>query len=99
MEENELIQKVNEYTLYLSDDYLDEVCEELLKLKDLNSFFAKCYQNVDFSGYNSPCPFICDSVTHIEIENQLFKNMKTIAFINFAKKCFMILHVTDEGTL
>ena len=58
MEENELIEKVHGYTLYLSDDYLDEV-----------------------------------------IENQLFKNMKTIAFINFAKKCFMILHVTDEGTL
>lgn len=64
MEENELIQKVNGYTLYLSDDYLDEVCEELLKVEDLNSFFAKCYQNVDVSGYNSPCPFICDSVTH-----------------------------------
>lgn len=29
MEENELIQKVNGYTLYLSDDYLDEACEEL----------------------------------------------------------------------
>ena len=27
MEENELIQKVNGYTLYLSDDYLDEVIE------------------------------------------------------------------------
>lgn len=64
MEENELIQKVNGYTLYLSDDYLDEVCEELLKVEDLNSFFAKCYQNVNASGYNFPCPFICDSVTH-----------------------------------
>ena len=54
MEENELIQKVNGYTLYLSDDYLDEVCEELLKVEDLNSFFAKCYQNVDASGYTPP---------------------------------------------
>lgn len=71
MSEKELIQKVNEYTLYLSDDYLDEVCGELLKVDDLNLFFEKCYQAVDDFDDKSPCPFICDSVTHSHQNRQL----------------------------
>ena len=64
MEENELIQKVKEYTYYLTDEYLEEVCKDLLQIKDINLFFEKCYENDAIHEWKSPCSFICDSVTH-----------------------------------
>lgn len=64
LEKNELIQRVKEYTYYLTDDYLEEVCNDLLQIKDTNLFFEKCYENNAIYASESPCPFICDSVTH-----------------------------------
>ena len=64
MEENELIQKVKEYTYYLTDEYLEEVCKDLLQIKDINLFFEKCYENDAIHEWKSPCSFIYDSVTH-----------------------------------
>ena len=97
MEENELIQKVKEYTYYLTDEYLEEVCKDLLQIKDINLFFEKCYENDAIHEWKSPCSFICDSVTHSHKYRELIlKNMKMIVFINFVKKCYLILHILDE---
>ena len=64
MEKDELMQKVKEYTYYLTDEYLEEVCKDLLQIKDANLFFEKCYENDAVYTSESPCSFICDSVTH-----------------------------------
>ena len=58
------MQKVKEYTYYLTDEYLEEVCKDLLRIKDANLFFEKCYENDAVYTSESPCSFICDSVTH-----------------------------------
>ena len=64
MEKDALMQKVKEYTYYLTDEYLEEVCKDLLQIKDANLFFEKCYENNAVYTSESPCSFICDSVTH-----------------------------------
>ena len=44
MNEKDLIEKINNYYLYLDDKYLEEPCKNLLKIQNLNNFFEKYFK-------------------------------------------------------
>lgn len=60
MNEKDLIEKINNYYLYLDDKYLEEPCKNLLKIQNLNNFFEKYFKN----EYEAFTTFIIDSVGH-----------------------------------
>ena len=60
MNDEELIEKINNYYLYLDDKYLKEPCQNLLKIQNLNIFFEKYFKD-EYQAFTS---FIIDSVRH-----------------------------------
>ncbi|WP_191015000.1 hypothetical protein [Treponema zioleckii] len=60
MNDEELIGKIHNYYLYLDDKYLEEPCQDLLKIQNLNIFFEKYFKD----EYQSFTSFIIDSVRH-----------------------------------
>lgn len=71
MEEKELVKKIYAYTYYLTDNYLENVCDYLLEVENLNSFFEECYENIESFASETPCTFICDAVTHSHKNREL----------------------------
>ena len=60
MNDEELIEEIKTYYLYLDDKYLEEPCKNLLKIQNLNLFFEKYFKN----EYQPFTTFIIDSVRH-----------------------------------